>query len=264
VNRDTGIWPTGGGFDGESDWRLVGYEDLTGSRVLILGGTGGIGSATASLAVRLNADVAVAVRRIGPLRQISRDLPTVSTYQCDAVNVEELTALLDRTSPEHIVVAIGEAYYHTLAEIDVEEAMTALRSRFAPPIAIGCWAQTPGRRLKSITIVGGIVLKRPVAGAALWAFVAPGLIGLVEALALEVAPVRVNTVSPGFVADSPMNPRLLGAEATAAQRRELEQTLPTRRCASVLDVARHILTIAADPAVTGTARVVDGGHAVIA
>ena len=219
---------------------------------------------TAVLVAGLGADVTVAGRSAQRLEETQALLPGSAAVSVDVSDHAALTAALTAARPDHVVLSTGAAYYNTIRDLEIEPAAEFIRDRFVTPLVIGKWIAAECPALSSLTIVGGIILKRPVVGAAAWSFAGPGVLGLVETLALELAPTRVNTIAPGFVADSPMNARLQGAQAADDQRRHLEQVLPTKRTVTVADCARQILAVMTDPAVTGTKRDVDGGHALIA
>jgi NAD(P)-dependent dehydrogenase (short-subunit alcohol dehydrogenase family) len=241
----------------------LGYEDLTGAKVLAVGGSSGMGRRAAEAAASLGAVVYIGGRDEERLRGAASEIPGAEVVRVDAADDASLTAALDQVRPDHVTISIGEAYYRGLLEIDSESAMESIRGRFMPPVLVAQWAARNPGALRSLTVVGGIVLRKPVKGATLWSFAAPGIVGLIEALALEIAPTRVNSVAPGYVADSPMNRRLLGDDAVDGMESELGGQLPAGRFVAVADVARQITALISDPAVTGTTRVVDSGHSLV-
>jgi NAD(P)-dependent dehydrogenase (short-subunit alcohol dehydrogenase family) len=81
---------------------------------------------------------------------------------------------------------------------------------------------------------------------------------LTRALALELAPLRVNLIACGFV-DTPLSASLLGADLDA-RRDQLRQTLPIRRVVDPDDVAALAVQLMANTAVTGATFDIDGGQ----
>lgn len=110
----------------------------------------------------------------------------------------------------------------------------------------------------SVVLVSGLMAKRPQPGQAVMAAVNAAVEGLVRALAVELAPLRVNAVSPGLVpahAD-------LGKEAVAKRVAYAEQRLPARRVGQPEDIAAAALFLMTNAYATGTVLDVDGGGAI--
>jgi len=85
---------------------------------------------------------------------------------------------------------------------------------------------------------------------------------LTRSLALELAPIRVNLIAPGFV-DTPLSASLLG-EDLDARREQLRATLPIRRVVGPADVAALAVELMVNAAVTGATFDIDGGQQLIA
>ena len=84
---------------------------------------------------------------------------------------------------------------------------------------------------------------------------------LVANLALELAPIRVNLVAPGFV-DTPLSASLLGDELDA-RREQLRSTLPIGRVVGPADVAALAVHLMTNTALTGATYDVDGGQKLV-
>ena len=98
-------------------------------------------------------------------------------------------------------------------------------------------------------------------GGAVIAAVNGALTSLVRALALELAPTRVNAVSPGWV-DTPVWEQIAG-ERKAALHAQMSERLPVRRIGTVTDLAHAILFLTQNQFTTGTVLSVDGGHRLV-
>jgi NAD(P)-dependent dehydrogenase (short-subunit alcohol dehydrogenase family) len=109
----------------------------------------------------------------------------------------------------------------------------------------------------SITFLSGLFAERPMATSVLQGAINAALEALARGLALERAPVRVNTVSPGLI-DTPLHDRM---DPTARKKLydSMRQKLPVRRMGSPEDVAQAILLVATNPFMTGATVNVDGG-----
>jgi NAD(P)-dependent dehydrogenase (short-subunit alcohol dehydrogenase family) len=89
-----------------------------------------------------------------------------------------------------------------------------------------------------------------------------GLPALIKVLALELAPVRVNLIAPGFV-DTPLSASILGDELDE-RREQLRKTLPIGRVVGPEDVAALAVHLMTNTAVTGATFDIDGGQQVVA
>jgi NAD(P)-dependent dehydrogenase (short-subunit alcohol dehydrogenase family) len=112
----------------------------------------------------------------------------------------------------------------------------------------------------SLTLVSGVLSRKPSPDAVLQGAINAALEVLAQGLALELAPVRVNTVSPGMIVTPlwegiPKAKRQAMFEATAA-------ALPVKRVGQPEDVASAILYLAATPFASGSTVLVDGGGAI--
>jgi len=252
------------------DSTMLPGSGLAGARVFVVGGSAGIGLATAKLAAELGADVILGGRTPSRLDEAAAELGGAETVEVDGEDVASLARALDATKPQHVVLSTSGPYqapgsetaHYTLADLDIPHALRWSASRFAPALIVARWVAR-GEALDSLTVVNALIPRRPMPGNPLAGIHLPGMLGLVEALAVEVAPTRVNVVGPSPVMDSPLIPRFLGEEATEQLRERLLATNPTRRTVGLHDVARHVLQLVADPIVTGTMRTVDAGEALV-
>jgi len=110
--------------------------------------------------------------------------------------------------------------------------------------------------------MSGTGARRPAVGLALTAAMTAALPALTANLALELAPVRVNLIAPGFV-DTPLSAALLG-DQLEERRKQLRATLPIQRVVGPDDVAALAVHIMTNTALTGATYDVDGGQQVIA
>jgi NAD(P)-dependent dehydrogenase (short-subunit alcohol dehydrogenase family) len=84
---------------------------------------------------------------------------------------------------------------------------------------------------------------------------------LTRSLALELAPIRVNLIAPGFV-DTPLSAAILG-DGLDARRKQLRATLPIRRVVAPADVAALAVDLMLNTAVTGATFDIDGGQQLV-
>jgi NAD(P)-dependent dehydrogenase (short-subunit alcohol dehydrogenase family) len=231
---------------------------LGGQTVVVIGGSAGIGLETARLARDEGADVILAARNPERLQQAADELGALSTAAFDATDEAALERFFADLPPvDHIIVTAGSPFYAPLAEMDFDEARRYLGG-LVRPLIVARLATEKVRAGGSLVFVSGTGGKRPGIGLTVIGVATVALRSIVENLALEIAPIRVNLVAPGFV-DTPLSARLLGDQLDA-RREELRTTLPIRRVVGPADVAALAVHLMANSAVTGASYDIDGGQ----
>jgi NAD(P)-dependent dehydrogenase (short-subunit alcohol dehydrogenase family) len=114
----------------------------------------------------------------------------------------------------------------------------------------------------SITFVSGMAAERPSPGGSITGMVNGAINAMVRGLALELAPIRVNAVSPGWV-DTPFWRQVASDERRESLFAAMREKLPTRRLATVDDVAQMIETAMDNRGVSGSTLYVDGGQRLV-
>jgi NAD(P)-dependent dehydrogenase (short-subunit alcohol dehydrogenase family) len=234
--------------------------ELAGQTVVLIGGSAGIGLATARRARAEGADVILAARNPDRLKQAAQDVGASRTAAFDATDPAALRGFFaGLPAPiDHVLVTGGGPTYQPLLEMDAAQVRDALSDHVALDLEVARNAaprMRPGGTLLFMSGTGGRHIGPgsgifPAATAALQAFVA--------SLALEIAPVRANLIAAGFV-DTPLSARLLG-DQLEARRDELRRTLPIGRVVGPADVAALAVHIMANTALTGATYDIDGGE----
>ncbi|NNE40784.1 MAG: SDR family oxidoreductase [Marinicaulis sp.] len=236
--------------------------DLLGKRMLVIG-AGGIGKAAALMAYSLGVEIAVANRSQPKLDQLRKTLPEISTHLINAREQTSINRVLGDVKPDHIVLATGRVQGFASGSIDLAEAMDYFGDRFEPIMAIANWIASNAKKSCSFTIVSGFI-GVPTMGNLAWSAVGPAIKGLVEHLAVELGPTRVNAVAPGPVVDTQMARDVVGTdEGVSAMAAALSKQLPIGRAVVVEDVARQIMMVAGDPTATGSIRFTEGGISLV-
>lgn len=229
-------------------------------RVVVIGGSSGMGLATAKAAARDGARVTVVSSRPDRVDAAVAELPD----GCDGAVVDVrdepgLVALFARVGAlDHLVFTAGDAFSpRSLAETSIEEGRAVLDVRFWGAVAVIKSAAPRIRPGGSIALTTGTVGQRPVPGAALAAAGAGATEGLVRGLAAELAPLRVNAVRAGAIRtplwDSVAEPQREAVFARLAQR----TLLGTVGEPDAIALAH--LYLMQNAYVTGTVLTVDGG-----
>ncbi|MGW7681626.1 SDR family oxidoreductase [Kribbella sp. NPDC054772] len=238
-------------------------ESLEGQVVVVLGGSSGIGLSTAQQARAAGARVILAGRNQERLDKAVADVGAergVALDLADPAQVEQLFAgLPDRL--DHILVSGSGPCYAPIAEMDLDEVQRNIDEHLVGSLRIARLCIGRVRAGGSLTFISGTGARRPGVGLVLAAIGTAALSAIVANAALEIAPIRVNTVAAGFV-DTPLSARLLG-DQLEERRANLRATLPIRRVVGPDDVADLILHLMTNGALTGATYDVDGGQQLV-
>lgn len=233
--------------------------NLQGRHVLIFGGTSGIGLAAAIQAKAQGAQVTVLGSDASRAEQAAR------TYNLDGWRAADVTdsqavyaALADIAHVDHLVLLAGTYVVGSVLNADIGQLHRAFDERM--------WASVHairalGERLAkdgSITFISGMLSERPNAhGTAVLAAASAAMEALARGLALELAPIRVNTLSPGPI-DTPIFSKALGSGRDAFVE-ALEQTLPLRRLGTASEAGAATVFLMTNGFMNGATLNIDGG-----
>ncbi|AGL13730.1 short-chain dehydrogenase/reductase SDR [Actinoplanes sp. N902-109] len=224
-------------------------------RVVIMGGTSGIGLATAEKLAAGGAEVIVTGRDPEKLAAVKDKVASVE--QVDGTSEADVTDLFSRLGPiEHLVLAFspGAVGLGPLATVSPADLRAAFEGKlFAYLFAIKT-AQVTG----SITLISAATARGKDAGTVTFAAVNGSIERIVPPLATELAPVRVNAVAPGAI-DTPWW-SFLPEEQRTAQFTAAAESLPAKRIGQPDDIAEAITYLINSTYVTGTVLAVDGGY----
>lgn len=233
---------------------------LEGKKVLVVGGSSGIGEAAARELAGLGAEVTIASR--DPLKlqaAATRIGGAVRTAVLDTANDAGLeTFFAAQGEFDHVVVSAAQTASGPVRQLPLVDAYAAMNSKFW-----GAYRVARAARIAeggSLTLVSGFLGVRPSKTSVLQGAINAALESLARGLALELSPVRVNTVSPGMIA-TPMWSGI-SDEARAAKFEAVAARLPVRRMGQPDDVANAIVYLVTTPYATGSTVLVDGGGAI--
>jgi NAD(P)-dependent dehydrogenase (short-subunit alcohol dehydrogenase family) len=236
---------------------------LKNSLVVILGGSTGIGLATARAAKAEGAQVIVTGRSTEKLQraqaELGSDARTVVLDVADEEGTRRFFQGLARV--DHVFITAGTLIADKKLAPDSDTLRPAMDTRFWGALYAAKYAAPKIATGGSITFMSGVAAWRPLEGAAVASASCGAVEAFARALALDLAPIRVNTIEPGYV-DTPLLDSLLGAKkgeilAAAAAR------LPVKRIGTAEDVADAVLFLMKNGYVTGITLTIDGGHTLV-
>jgi NAD(P)-dependent dehydrogenase (short-subunit alcohol dehydrogenase family) len=234
--------------------------------IVIIGGSSGIGLAAARRCLADGAPVVIAGRSPERLEAAAAELgrsARLAAVAADIGDQDQLTRLFDQAGTlAHLVITAADLPYGPVVGLTEDQMMRAVRSKITGPLlAAGVAAQRingPG----SITFTSGIAAYRPAPGGALATIVNGALDAMVRALALELAPVRVNAVSPGWM-DTAAWDKIATPEVKQERLAGMAARLPGRRIGTPDDIANAISFLITDTLITGTVLHAEGGQLLV-
>jgi NAD(P)-dependent dehydrogenase (short-subunit alcohol dehydrogenase family) len=233
---------------------------LANQTVVVIGGSAGIGLETARAARAEGAEVIITGRDPDRLKQAAAEVDARSTAAFDANDPARLEGFFAGLSGpiDQVLVTAGGPYYGLLADLDLDDAARYIGTELTLPLRVGRAAIGKVNRGGTLLFVSGTGARRPAPGLALTTAMSVALPALIAGLALEIAPIRVNVIAPGFV-DTPLSARLLGDDLDA-RRQQLRDTLPIGRVVGPEDVAALAVHLMTNTALNGATYDIDGGQ----
>lgn len=230
-------------------------NSLKNKRILIVGGSSGIGLGVATRACRAGAKVMIASRNAAEkCDELAAAVGyAVETYSFDVTSEDETGAMLKEIGKfDHLVITARPVISPALfVQTDLREAKQAFETKFWGPYQFIQKAQGQMSQNGSIVMTTGIAGEKVFKNASTMAIINGATEAFCRVLAMELAPIRVNVVSPGFVAPKP------------SEVENYAEQFPLGRIASPQDVAQAYIYLMASPYTTGTTAVIDGGARLI-
>jgi NAD(P)-dependent dehydrogenase (short-subunit alcohol dehydrogenase family) len=232
---------------------------LLGQTVVLIGGSAGIGFATARRARAEGAKVILTGRNDKRLQRAASEVDALSTAAFDAADPIALDRFFrDLPTIDHVMVTAGRPYYGRLADMDFAKIRDLIGEHLLLALYVARNAANKLRPGGTLIFMGGTGARRPAIGMSIASAVTAALPALTANLALEIAAVRVNLIAAGFV-DTPLSAELLG-DQLEKRRNQLRTTLPIGRVVGPADVAALAVHIMTNTALTGATYDIDGGQ----
>lgn len=241
--------------------------DISGKTIIVVGGSSGIGFGVAQAALAKRAEVVLVGRSQARLTQAVEALEgagRVRSIAADVTSEEDVRRLFEAIGGfDHLFVsAASNLAYQPIRDFDLEAARKTIDAKLVAALLLSKYAARQINEHGSITFTSGIAAERPMPTSALVAAINGGLFSFTYALAIGLAPVRVNTISPGWI-DTPIWETSALAANKPAMFEQMAQRLPARRIGRASDIGHAAIFLMENEFTTATVLPVDGGHRLV-
>ena len=232
-------------------------------KVVIIGGSSGMGLASAKAAAAEGAYVLIAGRSQEKLRRALDEIEgEADAHTLDVTQEEAVKDFFVRLGAfDHLVTTAATGAVGAFLELEPADVRGVFESKFWGQYLAARYGATGIRQGGSITMFAGVASEKPLPGLVAYAAVNGAIESLCRTLAVELAPLRVNVISPGIV----MTPAYAGMPSgeREAMFEEIGAKLPVRRTGRPEDIAKTVLYLMQNGYTTGTVIHVDGGHRLV-
>ena len=236
---------------------------LADKTVVILGGSSGIGLATAKAAKAEGARVIITghsrERLDAALRELGGDVHAVSL---DVANEAGTRSFFDELpGVDHLFITAATVTLGAGLAPDTETLRPGMDTRFWGSVYAAKYGAAKMPPDGSITFMSGTSAWRPIPGSSVASASCGAVEAFARALAVDLAPIRVNTIAPGLI-DTPLIADVMGANAPAIMKSEAKR-LPVGRVGRGEDIAEAVLFLMKNGFTTGITLTVDGGRTLV-
>jgi NAD(P)-dependent dehydrogenase (short-subunit alcohol dehydrogenase family) len=236
--------------------------DFDGKRVVVIGGTSGIGKAVAEGAASRGARVVVASST--PEKVEKARTNRMDAHQVDVRDEASIAAFFEKLGGfDHLVYTAGDwgpRGAGAIATLDFDSAAEAFTTRFWGALKAIKHGHKNIAEGGSIVVTDGMIAHRPRKGAAVSTAMAGAIEHLVRSLAVDLAPIRVNGVCPGYI----MTDIWSGMpEELRKSRLKVAERYPVPRAGEPSEAAEAYLYLMRGGYTTGQVLIVDGGMGLV-
>ena len=232
-------------------------------KAVVIGGSSGIGLAIAKALVNYRAQVVIASRSSNKLDEAQRTIGVnTAAYQLDVTQEVKVQQFFEDIGLfDHLVCTAVIGTNAPFLEMDTADARTVFKTKFWGQYYAARYGAPMIRPGGSITLFSGIASQKPVEGLTAIAAANGAIEALCRSLAVELGPIRVNTVSPAVI-DTPQYDRMPDEK----RKKYLEHygaKLPVKHPGNPDDVAATVLYLILNAHTTGTLAEVNGGYRLV-
>lgn len=237
---------------------------LKGKKVIILGGSSGIGLATAKAAAAEDAQVTIVSGNRQRIDNALKELPQgTEGHAIDLGSEEQIRRFFSAAGNfDHLVYTAGENInLWNLSDLETATARNFFNIRYWGAVAAVKYAAPLISSGGSINLIGGIANARPGKGWGIAASICGAMDGFTRAMAIELAPIRVNLVSPGVIRTNLWNS--MPEDDREQLYTSLGNNLPVKRVGAAEDIALTYIYLMKQQFTTGQVLIVDGGTVLV-
>lgn len=224
--------------------------------VVVVGGTSGLGRDVATYYAKRGRDVVLTGRDTDRAAYVASEIGgSVRGLGLDLTRPKEIgDALSGLPAVDHLVLAAMDRDHNTVADYDIDSSLRLVTVKLVGYTEVVHRLVPKFSDEASIVLFGGQAMRRPYPGSTTVSTVNGGVVGLVQTLATELAPIRVNAIHPGIVGDSPYW-RPKPADMLDAVRART----PTGRLVTMAEVTQAVAFLLENGGVNGVNLQLDGG-----
>ncbi|MED4618838.1 SDR family oxidoreductase [Priestia megaterium] len=233
---------------------------LKGKKIVIIGGSSGIGFETAKQVIAQGAEVIIASRSKNKLQNAKEQLGASATaFILDTTQEQQVQSFFEKVGQfDHLVVSAAETSGGSFLHTNTAQARQLFENKFWGQYYAAKYGAPKILPHGSITLFSGVVAYKSMVGSSILGAVNAAVSNLGQTLALELAPIRVNIISPGII-DTPSRNKM-PEETRNHFYATVGNKLPVKRIGRAEDVAQSVLYLLQNSFVTGTVLHVEGGH----
>lgn len=232
---------------------------IKGTHIVVVGGTSGIGRGIAAAALEQGARVTIAGRNPVSLASAAATFASpVATVQLDLGDAAMAARAFAEIGPyDHLVITAADLTYGALVDMEVAAISRMLEAKFWGPVNAVKHALAALQPGGSMLFFSGLAANRPGPGTSIVSALNAGIEGFTRALAVELAPIRVNAISPGVTATPGWD--FMPAPQRDAFFDHLATVLPAGRVGKPSDIADAALMLLSNGFISGEVLQVNGG-----
>jgi NAD(P)-dependent dehydrogenase (short-subunit alcohol dehydrogenase family) len=236
----------------------------TNEHVVVVGGTSGIGLSLARRAHALGCKLTVAGRGAERVAEIAQSIGQgVTGRHVDLEDVQSIRSGLSEGAPiDHLVLMPLYSLATSVKDFKIAEANRVLQTKLTGYIEAVSAALPRLKPTSSIVLFGGLAKARPYPASTMISVANAGIIGMMNTMVFELAPIRVNSISPGLVGDSPKWDAIVKKGENPFINAMTART-PTRRLARMADVIDAVFFLFDNQSINGVDVAIDGGIQVV-